>query len=187
MSRRHLQPRRGFTLVEILLTVGIAAVVLVAGFDLLWQVLGAKTKSLAVREVQQNARIALRRLEFEARSADDLKTGPGVSDFGVHPGKLTFDLPGDGTDVVLDTVVKTVAVGSTSVNIRKLRLTHGLETPVELTSDRVDVTNVVFTNLTHDATPETVNVDLTLEAVNPSGDANRRASFSLTTTITLRR
>lgn len=144
-------------------------------------------KSAAIREVQQNAQISLRRLETDVRGAASVTRSGGASIFGVHPGKLTLVHSGSGNDVVFDTATSSVTFGGVSVEIRKLQVKVGSGTAQALTSDLVDVTKFVLTDLTRDLTPDTIRIDLTAQAVNPGNDPNREAEFSLSTTVSLRR
>lgn len=175
----------GFTLVEAMIATALLAIVFVAGFDLLWQVLSVQSKTLAVQEVQQNARIALRRIETETRNASGVTLAASV--FGANPGKLTLDYPGTGTDVVLDTATSTTTVGGVSVPYRMLRVSVGSDSPLSLTNDRVNVTKFLLTNLTHGQTPPMIRIDIDVQMLNPGGDANRNASFALSSSVSLRR
>jgi len=183
----HRKPRFGFTLVEVMISVALAAVILVAAFNLLWQVLMTQTKSLAMREVQQNARLAIRRMEVEIRNASGVKTGVGESVFGAHPGKLTLDFPGDGTDVVFDSATTSIPLGSATTTIRTLRVKVGSGAPIDLTNTHVDVQNLVFTNFTRAGGLSVIRVDSTFVAVNPGGDSTREAIFSIAESISVRR
>lgn len=177
----------GFTLVEVLVCLALVAVLLVAGTDLLWQMVSARLRSAATLEVQQNAGIALARIAVEIRGAHGLVQGSGQSVFGSHPGQLTLDYPGVENDVVVDTAPAVVTVAGQTVTIRKLRVSRGGGPALALTSDRVDVADFVVWNLTRVNTPQTVRIALTIAAVNPGHDPNRRATSTLETSVTLRR
>lgn len=184
MISRPAIGREGFTLVEAVLVLTLSAVVLVAGFDLLWQVLSTRATSLARREAQGNAQLGLRRIEAELRNAAGLQ--PGASVFGVNPGLLAVDYPGSANDVVFDTATTTVTVGSSAVTIRILRVTVGGGSPLALTSHQVDVENLVFTNLTRLGHPASVHIELTVRTVPAGGNAWPGARFTLLGGVTLR-
>lgn len=184
MTSRPAIGRAGFTLVEAVLALALAAVVLVAGFNLLWQVLSAQATSVALREAQGNAQLALGRIEVELRSAAGVQSGASV--FGVNPGVLSLDYPGTARDVVFDIATTTVAIGGSDVEIRILRVALGGGSPLALTSAQVDVTNLVFTNLTRLGHPASVRVALTVRTVNPGGHAWYAASATLLGGVTLR-
>ncbi|MDD5110528.1 MAG: prepilin-type N-terminal cleavage/methylation domain-containing protein [Patescibacteria group bacterium] len=183
-EKKNLRQRSGFTLVEMVIATALLVVVFLVGFDLLWQVLSVQSKTLAVQEVQQNARIALRRIETEIRNSSGVTLAS--STFGVDPGTLTLDYPGTGTDVVFDTATSTVTVGGVSMPYRMLRISVG-GSPVALTNDRVDVTKFLLTNLTHGQTPATIRIDIGVQMLNPGSDTTRNASFGLSSTVSLRR
>lgn len=183
----YLKPRCGFTLVEVMISIALAAVILVAAFNLLWQVLMTQTKSLAMREVQQNARLAIRRIEVEIRNASGVKIGVGESVLGVNPGKLTLDFPGDDTDVVFDTATTSIPLGSATTTIRMLRVKVGSGDPVGLTNTQVDVQNLVFTDLTRAGGLPVIRIDSTFAAVNPGDDSTYDATFSIAESVSVRR
>lgn len=176
--------RGGFTLVEAVLALALAAVALVAGFDLLWQVLSARATSVALREAQGNAQLGLRRMEAELRSAASLQSGASV--FGVNPGRLAVDYPGSANDVVFDTATTTVAVGGSAVEIRILRVTVGGGSPLALTSNQVDVDKLIFTNLTRPGYPASLRIELAVRTVHQGGSPWPGASFTLLGGVTLR-
>ena len=184
MISKFAKGRGGFTLVEAVLALALSAVALVAGFALLWQVLSARATSVAWREAQGNAQLALRRMEAELRSAAGLQ--PGASVFGVNPGRLAVDYPGAANDVVFDTATTTVTVGGSAVAIRIFRVTVGGGTPLALTSDQVDVENLVFTNLTRPGHPASVRIELTVRAVPAGGNPWSGGSSTLLGGVTLR-
>ncbi|MDO8560377.1 MAG: prepilin-type N-terminal cleavage/methylation domain-containing protein, partial [bacterium] len=154
MASKQPPQRAGFTLVEATLALALVAVVLVAGFDLLWQVLTEQVRSIAQREAQQNAQFMLRRMETELRGAAGVKVGESA--FGVNPGVLSLDYPGAASDVVFDTATTTVSIGGSEVETRFLRATVGGGSPVALTGELVTVNSLVFTNLTRPGSPESV-------------------------------
>lgn len=109
------------------------------------------------------------------------------SNFGVHPSVLALDFPGSNTDVAIDTYLKDIALGYENVQIRKLRLKEGLNTPVDLTSDRVNVTRFVVYNRTRFNEPKTVKIELTLEYIGSKQDFARVRSASFQTSVAVRK
>ena len=184
MIFKQLPRRAGFTLVEAMLALALVAVVLVAGFDLLWQVLSAQVSSTALREAQQNAHLAVRKMEEELRGAAGVQTG--ASRFGVNPGVLSLDYPGTARDILFDTATTTVSIGGGDVEVRFLRAAVGGSSPVALTGDLVTVTSLVFTDMTRPGSPESVRLEISIQTLNPGGDPSRNASLDLTSTVTLR-
>ncbi len=62
----------------------------------------------------------------------------------------------------------------------------GGASPDELTSPEVDVASLVFRDLTPGAAPDSIQVELTVQAVNPSNLPERRAQLTLVSSLTLR-
>jgi len=174
----------GFTLIELMVYIAIISIILVASINFMWQIMNTRTKSQVTQEAQQNARFAMERMVIEIRGAEDVVKTGGASTFDVHPGKLTLQYTAG--DVVIDTATSTVTLGGKSVDIRKLRITEGAGSPIELTSDRVDVTNLIFTDLTQGDDKDNIRIQLTIENVNPENVVWRESSISLQSAASIR-
>jgi len=58
--------------------------------------------------------------------------------------------------------------------------------PYPLTTDRVEVTNLKFTNLSYENTPGTVKIEMTVEHLNPAGRSEYQALINLENSVSLR-
>lgn len=175
---------KGFTLIELIIYVGIAAAVLVLIVNFSWNVIGSGVKVNVSSELTQNGRLAMEKLTQEIHAAEDIVTGS--STFASHPGVLTLDLAGSGTDVIFDTYEKSVTVGGSAVTIRKLRFKDGSADYVDITSDKIDLTNFVLTNLTRNNEAANINIEMTLEYVNPGEDPERERDLEIETSVSIR-
>lgn len=153
-----------FTLVEVIIYVAIAGIFFSGAIGFFWQMKQSQIKSSSAREVQENMAQAMEVFKYYVRNAEDVDTAN--STFSSHPGELTLTFSGD--DRVIDTYTKLVSIGNETVNVRTLRLTHGLLT-YDLTSDYVNVDSLIFNNLTDATEPAVVQMQLTLSYVN-AGD-----------------
>lgn len=174
----------GFTLIELILYIGIAAMVIVIVVGIGRNVILTNTDTQASREVYMSARLAESKLQEKIRAAEGVVIGSSI--FGANPGKLVLDYAGSGTDVIFDTYGKIVDVGGLSVAIIKLRMKDGAADYVDLTNDKVSVSNFMLSDLTRASERENVGIELDLEKVNPGDSEELEASISLDTAISVR-
>jgi hypothetical protein len=151
---------KAFTLIEVLLYVGIAGMVLVslAGFG--WNMIGIGVKGNTHHDAVSNIRFVGERLSFFIREATDIDVAN--SNFGVNlaatPGSrvtLRGALPND--PIVID------------VSSGTLRVTQGASAPVALTSSTVAVSSIIFTNASSlDDKTKNIGFELQLETISGS-------------------
>ena len=67
----------------------------------------------------------------------------------------------------------------------KLRITQGINGPYEITSDQVIVTNLSFTNLSYQDTPGIIQIETTVEHINPANRIEYFASIDLKLSVSL--
>lgn len=160
-EERSLRAKRGgFTLIEILLYVGLVALFLTAATSAAFTFIFGNTKSDVEQEVQENLRYAVYRINFEIRNANSVNAG---SAFGVN----------FATDPAL---ILSLSTSDPSRNPTDFRVSGGAlqlgkgspETWTSLTSSAVEVTNLIFTNLS-DSASENVRFTVTVKYRNPSG------------------
>lgn len=169
---------------ELIVYIGIASMVLVIALSTSINLFLSDANIQTKQEVYSNARIVTHEFQLQILKADDVILGSSV--FLTSPGTLTLDFPGIGTDVIFDTYTKNVMVVGQSVTIRKLRVKEGSGNYVDLTTDQVTVTNLVFSNRTRSGENKNIKIQLTLEKVNPDGNPTYDASISLETAFSLR-
>jgi len=169
-SLREHKNGAGFTLIELIIYIGIVAIILLVAFNFGWEIIYGNVKSRVVRETQQNARFAMERIAREIRKARAINT-PG-------PGGSSNILSLEMADPNLDPTVFDVSDG-------KLRIAQGTLGPYELTNDRVIVSALQFTNLSYQGTPGTIQLDIVIGHANPAGRTEYVASVDLNSTISL--
>lgn len=174
---RRAHNRAGFTLVEMLMTATLLAVVGGLAISFFLSTLEARTKAQNRIEVQENARLALSRMAYEIRRARGTEA---ATDFGVNlaavPG-ATLDL--DMPDAADDPTTFDVTAGV-------LRVTRGAGAPVALTTDDLIVTDLTLADRSS-ANGRSENVGLTLTLEDPAGaGGDLGASITVSTTVELR-
>ncbi len=181
----HNMNQKGFTFIELIVYIAIASMVLVSAVGIGWNLITNEANVIGKQEAYSNARTVMNHFKINIREADDVITGS--STFNTHPGVLTLDYPGAGTDVVFDTYTKNVTVGGQATTIRKLRIKEGAAAAVDITSDQVDVTDFTLTNLTRGSESKNINIELTIEKANPGNDPNFDASILVETALSVRK
>ncbi len=176
--------KKGFTMMELIVYIAIASVVLVAAINVGWNLMIGYANTNSKQEVYLNSRLVMNAMGIKIREAEDVLTAS--STFDTNPGVLTLDYPGADTDVIIDTYTKNIILGGQETTIRKLRMKEGIADYVDLTTDEVNITNFVLTDLTRGSEPDNINIELTIEKTNPGGNLNFAATFSLETAISLR-
>lgn len=163
--------RGGFTLIEILLSVSIAAAILAGLGALLFLSLGIKEKAETMSEVELTGMLALAEITQTIRNAEAV-VGPLP---GGTSATLTLDVP----ELPRDPTVYTNSGG-------ELRISEGGSPAVSLTGPRVVASNLVFQNLSRPGTRGTVKITFTLGYANQSGRAEFTHSRTFFGSATLR-
>lgn len=160
----------GFTLIELLLYLAILATVLLVMVGFLWDIIIGNVKENSYREVQQNGRFALAKISQEIKKATAINSPPP----GLSSDSLSLAMAATHSNPTLFDVAN-----------GKLRIRRGESEPYELTSDRVRVSDLQFTNLSFADTPGTVRIEMTIEHLNPGARMEYQASVNLSTTVSL--
>ncbi len=178
----HSPRKRGFTLVETILYLGIASVFIAFMIGFYWQMRQGGVQASISTEVKENGSQAVELIKFTARNGEGLNQVGSA--FDSHPGVLELDYS-DGNRR-FETYQKNVTVGGSSVTIRKLRFNHVGSSINDITSDHVDVVDFQVSDYTVGGEPESFQIDLTLNHVNPGSDPVYDESFSTRGTFNIR-
>lgn len=152
--------RHGFTLIETIIYIAIIGLIMGTLGLFVNTLLQARAKTQASSEVIAVARVIQDQLSLAARHAEAINIG--TSTFDTDPGVLSFKM----VDAVIDPTLF-----SLTGDDGQFRKSEADADAATLTSDRVQVTNLVFTNLTGVSDAGIIQVQFTLEAVNTSGSA----------------
>jgi len=166
--------KKGFTLIETLIYVGIIGLVITSFIGFAVSISSTKSKVYVTQEVQANARMALNLITQKILSANGVNIG--ASTFDTDPGVLSLSMA-DGD--------KNPTIISLSQNNGVLQITEGTADPVNITSNKVLITNLVFTNLTSTSDKENIKIELTAEYIT-TNDVVYQYSQNLQTAVSLR-
>jgi len=153
-----MKNKRGFTLFELIIYIGVVGLILMTlGLSLINMLYG-RVKVRVISEVLSNARLVEQQLSSTARHAEGINVGS--STFGSDPGILSFDM----VDSAKDPTVYSLTSNNGSLQVSE----HAGENTL-LTTNQIEVTNLVFTNVTGDGDKGVIKVEYTLQAKNSSG------------------
>ena len=163
--------KKGFTLVESLLYIAILSVMVVALSAFLTMSYTSRVKASVIAEVEQQGSQTLNLITQNIRNSASVTT-PAIA--------------GSGASLTLTEY--TVADSPTVINQsgNALRITEGANIAINITSNRVVVSNLLFQNLTRSGTPGNVKISFTLTHVNPDNRGEYIYSKSFTATASLR-
>ena len=153
----------GFTLVEMILYVAIVSIFVTAMVSFAWDAIYGRVKSYTHQEVNQNIRLAGKRINFEIRNAAGVNSASGsnlnlaMSDSSRNP-------------TIIDVSGERLRIGYGSSG------TCPTSNPCNLTSNIVSVTNLNFTDLS--VSPDSINIKFSI-TVESTGD---RQEFQKTET-----
>ena len=176
MERFLQKNQKGFTLVEVLVYSAILAVVSLVVIVFINQLLGVNETSRRAREATDNARRSLDTIAQEIRHAQGLYSPTSV--FVTNPGQLslqtTRDLPSGHDATYVDFYVDN----------EQLFLKREGQNAQLLTSEKVKVTNLTFTNLNGATSWPAIRIAITVEYRDPV--AGPKNQVSMVTTAILR-
>ncbi len=179
LQRRGLRySNAGFTLVEMLVYVAILTIILALVVGLMWNLIRSYTRYRVEREISTNVREAMNYMIREIKSAQGVYASTSV--FTSHPGQLSLEtrvsVPADETTTFIDFYIDN----------GQLLIKREGQDPFVITSDRVSVSNLVFTNFTNPTIGELVRLDLTIEHRENTSRFEFQAQQSLTSSAALR-
>jgi prepilin-type N-terminal cleavage/methylation domain len=135
-----MKHKKGFTLVEMLLVMGITGILIVVLSQVFGSILTMKLRSEATSAVAQDARYLLSRLSYDVARSSSIATP--------SPSELELTIGGVVHEYTLDN--------------GRLMLAVGGGTPQALTGVRTQLTSLTFTKLADLGTKQNVEVNATL-------------------------
>lgn len=147
----------GFTLVELLIYIAVAAVILLALSQFFALALSIRVKAQSVAEVEQQGTLVLTKMTQIIRNATAITTPI--------------------TGATSTSLTLTVSTGTNSPTIFDvassiLRIKEGTANAISLTDSHVAVTNLIFSNLTDGSANGSIQIQFTLSKLNSSTTTN---------------
>ncbi|MDP2684256.1 MAG: prepilin-type N-terminal cleavage/methylation domain-containing protein [bacterium] len=134
----------GFTLIETLIYIAIISIIMTAFVSFAISISNTRNKTYVVQEVQANARFALDTMSRKIREAEAV-TSPTT---GASANSLLLDMQGVSPDITFD------------VNNGILRMTEGINLPISLTANEVDIDSISFTNFGGSGKRENIKIEM---------------------------
>ena len=165
--------KKGFTIVEIVVSLGILSIILlvIISFILWANYYGAKTR--ADSEVLENARRVLDVITYEIRGAKSIYNPTTTSD------QLSLETEKYAPSGEDSTFIDFFICGSA------LCLKKESQDPIILTSDSIKIESIYFSEILNGTVPS-VKIDITVNYQNQYSDDESYASISSTSTASLR-
>ncbi len=146
---KHIQnTHKGFTLIELILYMGLFSIFLVALTQIFSSALELKVESEATSSVQQDSRYILERLSYDINRADSITT---PSSIGAQDSTLTIVISGQDYTY--------------NLNGNKLELTSPNGT-VQMNGYNTSVTNVSFTRLGNSGGKNSIGISYTVNSLS---------------------
>jgi len=145
---------QGFSLIELILYVGLAAVMILAVSVFLSAILQSKVRSQTVSEVEGQGVQVMQRILQTIRNSEAINS-PGV---GLSDSSLSIN-------VLTPALNPTIFILSGGV----VEMKEGTELSIPLTSTRVVVSDLIFRNLSRSETPGIIQVQFTITHLNQEG------------------
>ena len=146
------QKDKGFSLIELILYIGLASLILGAITYFIIMVLEARVKNQTIAEVSGQGVSAMQVISQAVRNAEDVNSPVK----GNESDSLSLDVY-ESTD---DPTVFDLSNG-------KLWIKEGLEDPVELTNSRVIVSDFTIKNVSKNNRQKTIRIQFTITHLNP--------------------
>lgn len=162
---------RGFTLVELLISISVIGILIVGITDFYFTILSFRIKNQTIAEVELQGTSTMRLLSQRIRNAESI-TSPAI---GTSNNLLTLAMASDAID-------PTIVDNSSN----RLRITEGTQSPVFLTGTSVSLSNLTFTNLSRVSTPGIVRISFTLTRADKTGTNQYDYAKTFTTSAALR-
>lgn len=175
MKTRNQQ--KSFTLTEILIYIAVLSIITLAASSFLLWISRSNVKARAMREVTANGERVIQMITAEIKEAEDIYTPTSV--FDSHPGQISLKtnkyLPEGETTSYLDFYLCDA----------QLCFKKESQNPIALTSERVEVNNLVFSQIITSGAPS-IQINLKIDYKSPANKPEYQASFDTISTVSLR-
>lgn len=173
--------QKSFTLIEILVYIAVLAIITVAISSFFLWFIHSNTKTRAMRETLDNARRAMEIMTYEIKEAKSIYTPTTVST------QLSLESTKHLPEEEKTTYVDFYLCG-TQLCFRKepSSFIATSSKPIALTSNSVEVKNLIFSEIATTSTKPSVQINLKVDYKNPANRPEYQSSVNLTSTASLR-
>jgi len=175
MTKKH---QKGFTIIEMLVYVAVLSIMIVSVVSFFIWTVNANAKAKAIREVTNNSRIAMDSMIYEIKEAGSIYN-PTTAYFS-NPRQLSLQ------------TTKYIPLGEASSYVdfylcgTRLCMKKESQPAVAMTSERVKVTNLVFSEIQTSPGAVSIQINLTVEYNAPSSRPEYQSSLDSVSVVSLR-
>lgn len=169
--RKKQQRSQGFTLIELIIYLSLVSVFISGAVLFAWDIIYGRVKSQTQQEVNQNLRLASKRITYQIRNASEINfLGGSILSLAA-------------IDSFRDPTIFDLSAG-------RLRIGFGssgpcpVASPCNLTSNEVTVSNLVFTDLSSGSNSK--NIQFTITIASTADRSEWQKSQTYTTSVELR-
>lgn len=166
MKNKKISSSRGFSLIELVVYMGVFAVFISITTSIFTTVLGVQIESQSTSTVQQNGTYLIERLSYDIHRAEDINIPVSA---GIQTQELELLINGE--------------VFTYSLNMGTLELTNNSGTHTMNSSD-ITITNLSFLRLGNPGGKHSLTIDIAFEST--LADASGPEELSLHTTLGIR-
>jgi len=152
--KKKYNKSQAFTLIELLLYIGILVVIISGTSTFLFITLESQTKNQTIAEVEQQGAQLMQIITQNIRNADGI------------------NLPVSGSNapsLSISTIQAATNPTIFDLSSGTVRIKEGASAVIPLTSSKVIISGLTFYNLSRASTPGTIRVEFTISRVNNSG------------------
>lgn len=170
--------KKGFTLTEILVYIGVLAIIILAASSFFLWVTNVNSKNKAEREVADNIRRVMEVMNYEIKEASAIYTP--TSRFSTTSGQLSLETTNNLSAGETKTYIDFYLCGT------QLCLKKESQNPIAITNSHVKVTGLTFEQIAATSTTPSIRINLKIDYATPSSRPEYQASFNATSAISLR-
>lgn len=165
---------KGFTLIEILIYISVLAIIVLAVSSFFLWTSRSGAKITAMREVIDNSRRAMEIMTYEIKESKSIYSPTSIlTQLSLE---TTHHLPLGETSSYID-----FYLCGTQICLKKES-----ESPIALTSNRVRVINLVFSQIATTSTVPSIQINFKIDYKTLAERPEYQASFNTTSTVSLR-
>ena len=166
---------KGFTLIETIIYVAIIGAVVTSFISFSLSISSVRNKNYVIQEVQANSRVVMNIIQQKIRLANGINIGASV--FDSDPGVLSLSMAD---------ALKNPTIISLDNDDGTMQITEGASDPILITSGKVKVSNLIFTNLTPAHGKGNIGIDYKIEYNSTGTDISFNYEQSIRTAENLR-
>ncbi|MCF6276515.1 MAG: prepilin-type N-terminal cleavage/methylation domain-containing protein [Candidatus Magasanikbacteria bacterium] len=170
--KKIIKNKKGFSLVELILYISILVFFLGSMFLFVTMVMESKAKNQTINEVERQGEFIARTIIKSIRKASSINSPSAGS-----------------SSSNLSLVMSNVTKNPTTFTLTNtdLFITEGVQTPIILNNNLIDITNIVFRNVTRASTTGIIRVEITIAHKNPANQNEFKYEKTFYGSATVRR